>query len=602
MRIRRSKGDKKVNAELKQFLDTQLREDTDTNTISVFPLPCGVGKSEYIQYVIADALHNNYGLIIVTDAVDRLNSYMDSKQNDQLVEYINRNRNRISILSSDNILSEIRTLQFKPIVLMTTQRYFNLSRDEIINFTSGQNYKRSKIIFDEKIYLLESRTLTIKSLDNIAIALKESLDNTVNQDDKQWLINQYSKFNYKLQEKLKENEQLNNDTQNFKREVYFNADGLTISEDDAKFQAFIEKYKYFLIKNNPDILKDLKAIYKLLSDGAVTSQKIKNKSSNKDYKNYFTVVTNNANKLIDIGAKVFVLDGTSDISPEYRLKCVNMVDCSQFKKDLSKLTINIINVNTSKDRLTRKGDKTEHLIQAIIDYIKAQPLNIETVFTYQAIEDKIKREFKNVEHFGNIKGSNDYREVNHICQIGINRWPELVYMLYANEIGQYNHPDRSFNHRTYDKETIDNIRCSLILADIEQNLFRCKIRNPDNTEECTYTLICSTSEKTDIFENYHPLVNMIKARYEPSGATVNVIDTPIEFKLLKAEERKQDTNVQKILNWLSSHIKDYVFEIDDMLNDLNLNQRKFQKIKSKNPAIKELFKQMRITKGVYKIL
>ena len=119
-------------------------------------------------------------------------------------------------------------------------------------------------------------------------------------------------------------------------------------------------------------------------------------------------------------------------------------------------------------------------------------------------------------------------------------------------------------------------------------------RTSKNTSKKTEVKEVKPEVKTEIVEE--------KKIDEPSGATVNVIDTPIEFKLLKAEERKQDTNVQKILNWLSSHIKDYVFEIDDMLNDLNLNQRKFQKIKSKNPAIKELFKQMRITKGVYKIL
>lgn len=570
-----------MNKKLKQYLDKHIQEDTDTNTISVFPLPCGVGKSEYIKYLIADALINKYGLIVVTDAVDRLNSYTNSKQNEQLAEYINRNRNSISILSADTILTEIRTIPLKQIVLMTTQRYFNLNREEITNLTLGQSYKRSKIVFDEKIYLLEVRKLTIKSLDNIAIALKEALDNTVNQDDKQWLISQYSNFNYKLQDKLAENEQQNNDTKSFKREIYLNSDGLTISEDEAKFNALVEKYKYLLKKYNPDILKDLKAINKLLFDGAVTSQKVKFKKTNKDYQNYFTVVTNNADKLINIGAKVFVLDGTAQISPEYKLNCVNMVDCSRFKKDLSKLTINIINVNTSKDRLTRAGDKTEKLIQAIINYIKAQPINIDTVFTYKVIENKFKNEFKNVEHFGNIKGTNQYRNVNNICQVGLNRWSELIYLLYANEIGQFNHPDKSFNHRIYDKEDIDNIRCRLILADIEQNLFRCKIRNSDNSEKCTYTLICSTSEKTGIFENYQPLVNMIKARYEKAGATVNIIDTPIEFKILKAEERnaRNETYLQKFNKWLAHQPESRVFKRADIIKECNMSNSQFKELK-----------------------
>lgn len=52
---------------------------------------------------------------------------------------------------------------------------------------------------------------------------------------------------------------------------------------------------------------------------------------------------------------------------------------------------------------------------------------------------------------------------------------------------------------------------------------------------------------TNIFESYPSLVNMIRAGYEPHEAIVNVIDTPIEFKLLKAEERQteNETSLQK---------------------------------------------------------
>ncbi len=595
-----------MNNNLTQFLDEHIKSSKNTNIVDVFPIPCGVGKSEYITYLLADAIQNQYGLIVVTDMVDRLNQYTKNSNNEeteQLTDYINRNMSKISILSSANKADENKVIRYKPIIMMTTQRYFDyLSRDEIINFTLKQNIKRPIIIFDEKPYLLENRKITIKTLNDISTTLKEGLDNTINPTDKQWLINQYDSFNTKLQQKLEENEKLNNDTNNFRREVYFNSDGLTISEDDSKFNALIKKYKPQLNKYNPNTVKNIEAIIKLLFDGAVTSQKVKSKNGNQEYKNYFTIVTNNADKLINIGAKIFVLDGTADISPEYRLKCVNMINCSQFKRDLGKLTINIVNINTSKDRLTRKGEKTEHLIQAIIDYIKTQPIIIDTVFTYQSIEQRFKDNFANVNHFGNIKGSNRYREVNNICQVGLNRYSEVVYMLMANEIGQYNHTDRLFNHRIYDKETIDNIRCGLILSDIEQNLFRCKIRNANNTEECTYTLMCSISEKTGVFENYQPLVKMIKSRYEASGATVNIIDTPLEFKLLKSIERKQDTNTKKILDWLSTKTRGCTFHIDDMLSELNLIQKQFQKIKEKDASIKNLFENMKTNKRGYYVI
>lgn len=559
-----------------------MREDTDTKTVTVFPLACGIGKSEYIRYTIADALENNYGLIIVTDSIDRLNGYINSEQDHQLLTYIDRNKDRISVLDSKNISDEIKTISYKPVLLMSTQRYFNLTKKDILIFTSGQQYERDRIIFDEKVYLLQERKITVESLDEISTAFKVALDNMVNQDEKQWLITQYDNFNTALQQRIVENENQNNNIQSYKRELYFEPNGLTISEDDVKFNKLVEKYKQHLNKYNADIVKNIEAINKLLVDGVITSKKAANAKSRNEYDNYFTVIINNIDKLIDIGAKVFVLDGTADISPEYTLNCVNMVDCSRFNRNLNKLTVNIVDVNTSKTRLTEKGNKTASLIHTIIDYIKAQPLNIDTVFTYKTISKKFTDNFANVNHFGNIKGSNQYREITNIFQVGLNRYSDLIHMLIANEIAQYNYPDKSFNHRIYDKETIDNIRCRLIMADFEQNLFRCKIRNIDNTEPCTYTLMCNVSEKNRLFEDYQPLVDMIKARYEPLGATINIIETPMPFKLLKTNERntKNKTSIQKFNDWYKKQPSGRIFKRADILSECNLSISQFKDVKN----------------------
>lgn len=597
-----------MDIELKNFIDQYIKADTDTAKITVLPLPCGVGKSQYITYLLSDALIRNYGLIVVTDTIERLNKYVSACYDDDgdLINYIQRNSDKISILTAENFKTEIDKTKYKPIVLMSTQRYFNLAKEDIIKFTGGQQYKRNKIIFDEKINLLESRRLTVKSLNNIATALKEALDNTIDQADKATLINEYSQLNAQLQSALNDNERQNIDTQNFKREIYFDSKNVDIDID--KFYNLVDKYKQQLNRYNPDVLKDTYSIKKLLFDGFITSQKTKSKRTNNEYQrynNYFTVVTNNTDKLLNIGAKVFVLDGTADISPEYMLNCVNMVDCKDFKKDLSNLTITIVNVNTSKGRLLKNDEKTNNLIQTIIDYIKALPLNIDTVFTYKDIEANFKNDFKNVEHLGNIKGRNDFRTVNNICQVGLNRMSELLYYLYANEIYYFNDNDKSLIKRIYDKETIDDIRCKMILADIEQNIFRSKIRNSDNKEKCNYTLLFNTTEPSKLFDGkYQPLVEMIKKRYEVLGAVINVIDEPIEFKLFKTIDRKEskDTNSQKIVKWLSSKSKDYLFHISELKNDLKLTNKQLERIKRNNFAIKELFQKMKTNKkGYYKI-
>lgn len=573
-----------MNIELKNFIDNYVKTDTDTSKITVLPIPCGLGKSQYITYLLSDALINNYGLIVVTDTIERLNKYVSACYDDDsdLINYIQRNSDRISILTADNYKTEINKTNYKPIVLMSTQRYFNLPKEDIIKFTGGQQYKRNKIIFDEKISLLQSRRLSVKSLNNIATALKEALDNTIDQADKAELINEYRRLNAQLQSALSDNERQNSDTSNFKRELYFNCPNVDI--DIEKFYTLIDRYKQQLNRYNPDVLKDIYSIKKLLFDGFITSQKTKSKRTNNEYQkynNYFTVVTNNTDKLLDIGAKVFVLDGTADISPEYMLKCVNMVDCKDFKKDLSRLTINVINVNTSKDRLLKNDEKTNKLIQTIIDYIKALPLNIDTVFTYQAIESKFINDFTNVAHFGDIKGRNDFRSVNNIVQVGLNRMSELLYYLYANEIYMFNDPDKSIIKRIYDKETIDRIRCKLILSDIEQNIYRSKIRNNDNKEFCTYTLFFSTTELNKLIDGkYQPLVNLIKSRFEPLGAIINVIDDPIEFKLFKSNQRntKNETTIQKFNKWLNNQ-HNRRFKRKDVIIECGLTNSQFKDLK-----------------------
>lgn len=580
-----------MNTNLKKFLDKHIKGDSCTGTLKVFPLPCGVGKSEYIKYLISDALNQNYGLIVVTDAVERLYSYTTA-QDEQLTEYIQRNIHRISILSSATIATEAKILYTKPIVLMCSQRYFDLSADEIKQITAT----RKKIVFDEKPYIFDTYKLTIESLNNVDSALKEGLDDTVNQSDKALLVSGWETINTALQTALKENETLNTD---YKREAYFNFSAFADTKTAEVFFSLIGKYKPQLRKYNASIIKIIQAVKQLMTEGVITSQKAKYKNSGNSYDNYFTVLINNIDKLTTTDADVFVLDGTSDISPEYDLNCVKKVDCRKFQPDLRCLTINIVNVNTSKDRLTKSEDKIDSLIKTIIEYIKAQPQNINTVFTYKGIADKFKDIFDNVNWFGNIKGTNQYREVCHICQIGLNRYSDLTYMLYANVIGQCNDSNTGFINRTYSKETIDSIRCRLILADIEQNLYRCRIRDKDNKENCTYTLICNVDERNRIFEGYSPLLDMIKTRYQSLGATIRYINAPTQFKLLKAKERKthSKTTVQKFEEWYKNQPKGRVFKRADIISECDMNESQFKDLKKT-----EILKDFATDKqGIYKV-
>lgn len=577
-----------MNEELKKFLDTELKKQTANNTVTVFPLPCGTGKSEYIRYLISDALIKGYGLIVITDEIDRLDGYTKST-NEELQTYLEKNQDRIALLKSETISTEIKTVHKKPIILMSTQRYFSLDLPELKSFT----HSRKKIVFDEKPFIFEIEKITINKLNTVDTVLKEVLNDTVNQSDKETLIECWASISSKLQNELKTNEKLND---SYKRELFFKLDGNAYTNI---FYKNIKNYKSIIKKFNPDAIKTIEAVKQLLTEGIITSQKMKYKTSGNKYDNYFTVLKNNIDKLTAVDAKIYILDGTADISPEYKLKKINIIDCSKFKRDLSELTINLVDVNTSKERLTKAGNKTENLIKTLVSYIHSLPLNIDTIFTYKAISSKFAKEFKNINWFGNIKGTNQYRNINHICQIGLNRYSDLTYALYANAIGQFNDENKELINRIYDLETVDNIRCNLILADLEQNIYRSKIRNTNNKEKCVYTLICNFNEQSNLIEDYKPLIEIIKSRYENLGATVNLIDTPTEFKILKIKERntKNKSSVQKFIDWLNIQPKGKVFKRADLLTECKITKSQFKDIKDSG-----VLNALKTSKqGIYKV-
>lgn len=332
---------KQKNDTLTEFLDERLGDCKDTSKITVFPLRCGIGKSTYVRYRIFQALSNNEKLIVVTDSVSRLKDYT---KDDELSGYINRNKEKLSILTADNVATESCNLYKRNIVCMTTQRYFGLTVEEIKKLTVD----RHLILFDEKPYLHELRSITIKTLNNIDSALNMGLDNTTNQTDKEWIVQEWKKRKEKIQKIISENEKKNEGYQ-FKQWYIFE-DG-TVLTDDKRFFEIIDKYKIKLNKFKSDTYQNILAVKQLIADGGLfVSMKVSRNNQKRKYNNSFEIVIDNQEKLTNIGAKVFVFDGTADIDPDYRLPCVEMVNCNKYLLPLNNLTIDCVNVTTSKNK------------------------------------------------------------------------------------------------------------------------------------------------------------------------------------------------------------------------------------------------------------
>lgn len=297
---------KKTNSftTLKTFLDDHLQHGSNDH-VTVFPLRCGIGKSTYIRHKIAETLqHRKSGLIVITDEIDRLHEYVNA-------DYLELNRDRIALLTSKSVHDELPTQWKKPILIMTTQRFFALSREDIIEFTKwGRGCRRDTIIFDEKPYLIERRHIGIYEFNIIDTALHEAIDDTVDSDEKAWITTQWKLLIERMKQVIVDYESKTD----IQLEQWHYTPDSTLTEDDSRFFAFIEKYRKKLNQYRNGVCVDIYAIRQLIYEGATI---ICHKTPSGEYEKYFIVAWDNADKVLHLGADVFVLDGTADIDPEY---------------------------------------------------------------------------------------------------------------------------------------------------------------------------------------------------------------------------------------------------------------------------------------------
>ena len=602
--------DKQIDILINKTISDQLAD----NKVLVFPLQCGLGKSSYIRKMIQDRLLSNEGLIVVTDSLAGLKSLaglpptdksfidyiagLDAEQR-EIVDYLAANRDRVAYLDGETVKTELPKLyghNGKPIILMSTQRYFSLFADDIVKLT----VTRPMIVFDEMPYLTEQRKITIEKITSIEAALKMAIDNTANQANKQYLLNRWEQirsFVYSIFDRF-ENETKPGDTIQKWYEPKQIQDCEFLHLVNETYRAELDRYSY---SNSLDIRRDIAAVFQMLEEGATffTSKRTSSKARDgSKYDKYFMVMMDNHEKLTNIEARVVVFDGTADIHPNYDLDYIEMVDCSNYKRKLDNLTIYVIDCNTSKRKLSEDHSHNDgRLLKAISNDICARFGN-PVVFCHMERARELQNQFSRVNYFGNIKGRNEYRDADCIIQIGVNRYPDYVYRLTAfhNSLFSSEIKPKRFikvvGNNWIENKTADTMN-RMLLADIEQNLFRGAIRNKDFSGKMTYAIYANAFDANG---EESQLVRFIRARYEPAGATVEVIDAPV----IKVMSRKGDTKAQKIIDWIDALPSGTVFKVSDLLRSLKITNTEFQTAKY-NKLLKLKLKKMMIPnmKGYY---
>ena len=249
-------------------------------------------------------------------------------------------------------------------------------------------------------------------------------------------------------------------------------------------------------------------------------------------------------------------------------------------------------------------------------------------------------------------GKNEFSGARNIIQVGINRYPDSVYLMYylafhpelrdeltGYEKSRFYRPytvdgdnqhapqeegtdpkegsperiyDRSAAYRTMMAQTerirrmmtdlggeYSTIMYSIELAELEQNLFRGCIRQSDNQEDYTFHLFLDVKQ-------HLRLISMIRDRYEPLGATVTVVNQlPSAVAGVRIMQRKgyagKKTLLQSIIDWHDHSLKSgETYTPSDIRKACGIeNIKVYEQLRRRSKFLRERMGEEKTRHGVY---
>lgn len=589
------------------------------NRIEVIPGRCGLCKSTLLKAWIQILLENPYkGAIIVTNSIDRLEDfrYQDGEnRSDAFEELYVRNMNKISLMTSSNKNTEEIAQKYKPILLMTSQRYFKLDKEQIKQYLSyeyeGQKCKRNIVVFDEEPEFFSFDYLGDSDLNNIDTALRNGITDLCDKDVKDWVLVQWKYFREYVQKQFRDFEYIRN------RNTYkywYDENRKCITEDDFRFFSIIEEYKTTMRKSVWNCMDSLDKCRTLVKKGAILSV---TKAANKDQycKNFMVIRNKMDNYLLGKNVKVIILDATAAISEKYngfdKRIVVHTEECQKFNVRLDWMNIKLIDVNTSRNALMVK-DGADRTKEIIMDYLKKQEVSKnDTLFaTYKILHDRHDFEelgYKNCNYFGNMRGFNRYNQLHNYVQIGVNRQRDINYlaMLLNNQPEYINYAltyknDIEKNIQFFDKlissNEVTDIRNAEIAADTLQNIFRICARNLDNTDPVGIYLFFDSKQ-------YTGLIDELEYSLGKFGAKIEVVKLVAlaEDKIKRRKTANGEKSIaQKVLDWIKEQPQGTELTRKEILEGAEISGKQFEKSKANNKELRDMLNKMKIARGKYK--
>lgn len=604
-----------------------LQNDNSCDHLSILPILCGAGKSTAISYLIKRILEqpDHDGILIVTDRKDRMDEYTEPSQDrdPELFDYLQSHKYKIVTLKMGEDLPKLfAAAKNVPVVIMTTQRYFNMEKEEIKSLlTWGDGKHRLLILFDESPILTERISISRPLLNEIATAISERIPYCADtQDEKQFCIQYWEKFREDMYHVICEHDSLLPDPEYFSPYTFPRQE---LNDDDCRFIRFIKQNKEHLrfSKRNDeeqdprveiaDYARIILNVFRLFPEKCIRYTA----HSGSWYKNTITAVVDNREKLADLDAKVIILDGTGLINPDYNQAIDKFQNARKYDRSLDNLSIHFINTPAANKDSMNIPAHAGYVGKATAKYISEIHPDVPcAAFTYKAAENAIRDSFSEVEHFGNLKGKNTFRDYQLLAQIGLHRFDNEYYIAQT----LYHHPE-FFSRLSSDVSSSEiSMWCNSVksspeytevvnkhlIVDLVQNIFRSRIRMPDCIEPIHYYVFCNTIHNSS-------LIQAITEQFGVNGPQIITIHNPTMMNHFIEAERPQEENSMeaRIRKWINSLPPNTLFttktrvrsglSVRNMLKELEITYDQFKWLKGRSPSFMRYIQSLSTDKKGY---
>ncbi|NFO65452.1 hypothetical protein FDC27_00425 [Clostridium botulinum] len=587
-----------VHIKQKEYIEAlvnDIYENDIKDIISIVPCRCGIGKSTSINAILYQLANSGigkalkpldgYGAIFITDNVERLNKTYNYSNLYTFAYLMKYKEDSIEEENRKTFGEQIKEQYNFPILLITTQKYFKMTKEERQVLYKWRGGTRELCLIDEKPYLIKSVAITERYLSKIRIALEE----VKKCDDKTYLLDTW-KIIYNDLDIIRDRMASTYTTmwlKNSKKSLLFSED------EDKKFFKILSQYVTTTIYEDTLRLKDI------YTNGCLFVS-----SDNKDTDNsrQFILTYNNIDKFDTDKCKYYILDATSKFDIDYLLekKALKYMNIDDEKADKD-IRVNMIPFSTSQKKLKETGEYSN--TDVICGWINKSFSENLLVACNRGTNGMIYNRFnnnldtENIEYFGNIKGKNEYESLKEMVHIGFNRFSDIAYLetyivLYdmANKFNNSADADIQEEINTllnsergqFTDLKMRGIFRSKCIVDTVQNVMRIKCRHFTNIDKCTIWIITSLL--------YEDVVRRVASNIGAEYYTFS----PTEFEEAKTMSRKPNegkdmTNPQKIKTYLNKITNGTIIKMADIIAGSGCDRNAVKNAVKKNPELNKWF-------------